>query len=200
MQSSKSHPPIRNAQRHSIVDIGYWTCELDNRDAKAIHSLVVDRHLPDRDFDLPVGNITMDLRQQITSAASELLGRPYYIDAIWGVYTGPGQSVMAHSHWSNTWLNPEEHFSFCYYPLCQEDDADMVIHIMYCNRLEKLESISLRPGLLVIFGAYYQHMTTRQFPDRDRVSIAGNLYPYETSGIPIRREMRQGVTSDDLWQ
>lgn len=190
---------MRNLKRHSIVDIGYWTCELDNADGEAIHRLIVDKHEKHKDFDLPTSNITMDLRQEITSAACALLGRPYYIDAIWGVYTGPGQSVMAHSHWSNTWLNPEEHYSFCYYPLCQEDDADMVIHIMYCNRLEKLESISLRPGLMVIFGAYYQHMTTRQFPDRDRVSIAGNLYPYEPTGIPIQREMRQGVTSDDLW-
>ncbi|MBF83036.1 MAG: hypothetical protein CL489_01025 [Acidobacteria bacterium] len=190
---------MHNAKRHSIVDIGYWTCDID-ANARAIHDLVVEKHEPNKDFDLPIGNLTMDLRQNITTAACQLLGRPYYIDAIWGVYTAPGQSVMAHSHWSNTWLNPEEHFSFCYYPLCQEDDADMVIHIMYCNRLEKLESIPLRPGLLVIFGAYYQHMTTRQFPDRDRVSIAGNLYPYESTGIPIRREMRQGVTSDDLWQ
>ena len=200
MLGRKPLPPIRNAQRHSIVDIGYWTCDLDSPDAESIHKLVVDKHEPHKDFDLPVGNITMDLRQQITSAACELLGRPYYIDAIWGVYTGPGQSVMAHSHWSNTWLNPEEHFSFCYYPLGQEDDADMVIHITYCNRLEKLESVSIHPGLLVIFGAYYQHMTTRQFPDRDRVTIAGNLYPYEPTGTPIERQLRQGVTSDDLWQ
>ena len=43
-------------------------------------------------------------------------------------------------------------------------------------------------------------MTERQIPDRDRVCIAGNLYPVEPNGITVQREPRQGTLSDDLWQ
>ena len=80
------------------------------------------------------------------------------------------------------------------------DPVDPEVLLPDAGNLRPQDGIPLRPGLLVIFGAYYQHMTTRQFPDRDRVSIAGNLYPYEPTGIPIQRELRQGVLSNDLWE
>ena len=190
---------MRDPEHHSIVDLGYWTCFIDaNEDS--IYDLVVARHKPHQDLELPVGHVVMDLRREITSAVCAILGRSYYIDAIWGVYTGPGQSVMAHSHWNNSWLNPDEYYSFCYYPHGEEDDAPMVLHIQHSNRQEMLERIQPQPGLLVIFNSYFQHMTERQIPDRDRVCIAGNLYPVEPNGITVQREPRQGTLSDDLWQ
>lgn len=191
--------PMQDPKYHSIVDLGYWTCFIDANES-AIHELVVNNHEPHKDLELPVGHVVMDLRREIVAAANSLLGRPYYIDAIWGIYTDVGQSVMAHSHWNNSWLNPDEYFSFCYYPCGDPEDAPMVLHIQHSNRQEILERIPIEPGKLVIFRSYYQHMTERQIADKHRVSIAGNLYPVEPNGVKVKREPRQGVLSDDLWQ
>lgn len=191
--------PMRDLKHHSIIDLGYWTCFIDANES-VIYEMVMAKHEPNKDFELPTSHTVMDLRREITTAANKILGRPYYIDAIWGVHTGPGESVIAHSHWNNSWLNPDEYFSFCYYPCAKEGDAPMVIHIQHSNRQEILERIEPEAGMLVIFRSYYQHMTERQIVDRHRVSIAGNLYPMEPNGVKVKREPRQGVLSDDLWQ
>jgi len=64
---------MRNAKRHSIVDIGYWTCDIE-ADARSIHNLVVEGHEPNKDLDLPASHATMDLRQNITAAACDSWG------------------------------------------------------------------------------------------------------------------------------
>jgi len=118
-----------------------------------------------------------DLCEKISSAVSGVLKREYVIDSIWGLILNHGESVIMHSHKSNTHLHPSEFYSVAYYPSVPEGSAELIFSLTHCNVIEQSISITPKEGMLVIFNSYIPHMTSRHLAEEPRIVISANLSP-----------------------
>lgn len=134
------------------------------------HTYFEDTVLPD------VPEVT-DLCSRISSAVSKIIGTEYKIEAIWGLVLNCGESVMMHSHKSNSHLHPSEYYSIAYYPMVPDGSAELIFSLTHCNTIEQAISIKPQEGMLIVFNSYIPHMTSRHISNEPRIVISANLIP-----------------------
>jgi hypothetical protein len=121
----------------------------------------------------------------LTEKVSQLTGREMILSEIWTLTLKDGQSVAAHSHKSNTYLNQKDYFSIAYYPSAPTGSAELIFMVDACNTLEQSISITPETGDLVMFNSYLMHMTNRhQNQFEERVVISANFWPKNPDETP----------------
>jgi hypothetical protein len=70
-----------------------------------------------------------------------------------------------------------EYYSVAYYPSAPTGSSKLIFQVSWCNTIESLISIDPKPGMLVVFNSYIQHMTNRHNAIDRRVVISANLKP-----------------------
>jgi hypothetical protein len=136
------------------------------------HSYYEDRKYP---FQKPEAE---KLIVEITNKVSEALGKEMLMSEIWTLTLENGQSVSAHSHKSNKFINQEHHYSIAYYPSAPEGSADLIFLVNACNTIERAIKIKPETGSLIIFNSYLMHMTNRHNnSDKNRIVVSANFYP-----------------------
>lgn len=107
------------------------------------------------------------------------------ITEIWSLTLNKGESVSAHSHRSNTHMDPSEYYSIAYYPSAPVDCSKLIFDVSWCNTIENLVHITPQTGMLVLFNSYIKHFTDRHPLDISRVVVSANLCPEEPNKTPV---------------
>jgi hypothetical protein len=136
-----------------------------------------NHHTYFEDTVLPDAPEIYELCKKISSAVSGVLNREYSVESIWGLILNRGESVMMHSHKSNTHLHPSEFYSIAYYPHVPEGSAEIIFSLTHCNIMEQSISVKPKEGMLIIFNSYIPHMTSRHLAEEPRIVISANLSP-----------------------
>lgn len=115
---------------------------------------------------------------ELSKTVCSILGKEMELSEIWTLTLGEGQSVAAHSHKSNTYMQQEEYFSIAYYPSAPENSADLIFMGTACNTIETSVTISPHVGDLIIFNSYLMHMTNRhRNKNEKRIVVSANFVP-----------------------
>lgn len=115
---------------------------------------------------------------EITNAVNRALGKEMIMSEIWTLTLENGQSVSAHSHKSNTFIDQQEYYSVAYYPCAPEGSSDLIFSVNACNTLESSIHIKAETNSLVIFNSYLTHMTNRHNNiHENRVVVSANFHP-----------------------
>ena len=117
------------------------------------------------------------LYSEIENAVTNIVGTKMSISNIWSLTLSKGESVSLHSHKSNAHMYPMEYYSVAYYPSAPTGSSKLIFQVSWCNTIESLISIDPKPGMLVVFNSYIQHMTNRHDAIDRRVVISANLKP-----------------------
>jgi hypothetical protein len=136
------------------------------------------------DIVVPITPETKMLEDFILGLVGELTGKKYKINDIWAVNLLQNQSVIAHSHHSNSHIHPNEYYSVCYYPEAGEDSAELIFTSNWCEHMSSTTAIKPETGMLVLFNSYLTHMTARQKSSSPRLVLSMNLAPLEPSMLP----------------
>jgi len=162
--------------RHgSSVDKKYIDSYLDGNN----HTYYEDRKFPKSSPEC------LRLRNEIESTVSSFLGKKMKITEIWSLTLNKGESVSAHSHRSNTHMDPSEYYSIAYYPSAPADCSKLIFDVSWCNAIENLVHITPITGMLVLFNSYIKHFTDRHQIDTSRVVVSANLCPEEPNKTPM---------------
>lgn len=125
------------------------------------------------------------LHNEIESTVSGFLNKKMKITEIWSLTLNKGESVSAHSHRSNTHMDPSEYYSIAYYPSAPVDCSKLIFDVSWCNTIENLVHITPQTGMLVLFNSYIKHFTDRHPLDISRVVVSANLCPEEPNKTPV---------------
>ena len=125
------------------------------------------------------------LYDEIESTVSGFLNKKMKITEIWSLTLNKGESVSAHSHRSNTHMDPSEYYSIAYYPSAPMDCSKLIFDVSWCNTIENLVHITPHTGMLVLFNSYIKHFTDRHSQDESRVVVSANLCPEEPNKTPV---------------
>jgi hypothetical protein len=136
------------------------------------------------DVVVPVTPEIAKLEESILDCVFGLAGKKYKIDDMWAVELVKNQSVIAHSHYSNTHINPGEYYSVAYYPQVPEGSAELIFSTEWCGIMQGTVSVKPEVGLLVVFNSYITHMTARHKVEEPRVVLSMNLAPIEPTLTP----------------
>lgn len=176
---------INTEQIIPLISLTAYTTQLEGIDNNKLTEIILSSNKAYReDILLPDAPEIKNLIVQIKEALFRYTNKRYILDEIWGLILKQGQSVMAHSHKSNTHLFPEEYYSVAYYPSVPEGSAELLFMAPYCNSMETITSVSPKEGMLVVFNSFVPHMTARHSPAESRIVISGNLRP-ETPTLTI---------------
>lgn len=129
------------------------------------------------DIVMPVTPEILKLEKEIINILNKLNKKEYYIKDTWAVKLTKDQSVIAHSHHSNSHIHPEEYFSVAYYPSAPEGSAELIFSVEWCNIMKNTVAVKPENGLLVIFNSYITHMTARHSINDPRFVVSMNLSP-----------------------
>lgn len=125
--------------------------------------------------DSPEINVLLTKLERLVSYASQ--NTELTTTAQWALKLSHGQSVIAHSHLTNTHMYPEDYWSAVYYPKADPDSAKLIFSVNWCNVVQKQIEVSPQSGMYVIFPAYVTHLTTRHSLTEDRYVIGANYDP-----------------------
>ena len=173
-----------------LINLNAYVVELADVDNRLLSSIVLsgqkpvsgtfmvdNHHTYFEDTVLPDCPEVNNLCSLISQAVGDVLGSDYAVESIWGLVLNRGESVMMHSHKSNSHLHPSEYYSIAYYPSVPDGSAELIFSMTHCNVIEQAVSIKPREGMLVIFNSYIPHMTSRHMSSEPRVVISANLSP-----------------------
>lgn len=143
------------------------------------------------------------LQDEILKRVEIVSGKKMKCKEFWMFSMNNGGSVPRHNHKTNYQLHPEEYYSVSYYPLCEEDGADIFFIANYCNTLENLISIKTQTGKLIIFNSFIDHYTSKHMSNSERICISANYKPEmpdESVVSDWTRFARPGVAGDSRIQ
>jgi hypothetical protein len=124
---------------------------------------------------------------EITNAVNSALGKEMVMSEIWTLTLENGQSVSAHSHKLNTFVDQQEYYSIAYYPFAPEGSSDLIFSVNACNTLESSIHIKAETSSLVIFNSYLTHMTNRHNNmHENRIVVSANFHPKYPNVSPIQ--------------
>jgi|LakMenEpi03Aug12_release.lakeMendotaPanAssembly.Ray.scaffolds.fasta_scaffold33258_6 hypothetical protein len=129
------------------------------------------------DLVMPVTPEITKLEFAILQTVKQMTNRDYKIDDMWAVKLVKNQSVIAHSHHSNSHVHPEEFYSVAYYPQAPEGSAELIFSANWCGVMQTNVPVKAEKGKLVIFNSYLTHMTARHSIDEPRLVVSMNLAP-----------------------
>lgn len=129
------------------------------------------------DLVIPITPELIKLENAVIDAMKHLTGQEYEVYESWAMRLEKGQSVMAHSHYSNLHFHPQEFYSVAYYPQVPEGSTELIFTANWCGVRNVTVPVLPEKGLLVIFNSYITHMTARQRPEEPRVVVSMNLGP-----------------------
>ena len=136
------------------------------------------------DIVMPVTPEITKLEMSIIGVLKQLTNRDYKISEMWAVKLENNQSIIAHSHDSNSHQHPEEYYSASYYPSAPDGSASLTFSSNWCGRMSGLTEIKVETGLLVVFNSFLTHMTGRQKINLPRMVVSFNLGPVEPNTNP----------------
>lgn len=154
----------------------------------ASHFLVNKNHTYYEDQRYPFGKPEAEkLIHELTKKVSSVLGREMVLSEIWTLTLKEGQSVSAHTHKSNTYINQSEYFSIAYYANAPERSADLIFMVDACNTIESSVTVKAETGSLVIFNSFIMHMTNRHDnKDENRIVVSANFWPKQPDTTPTQ--------------
>jgi hypothetical protein len=185
----------KKLQVHPLISLNVYSCFLDGVDNEKIaHQILTSSKPVDEDLSLsekhkfthtyyedvlpPVTPEIKILESQITKSVSQLFSRDYAITELWSIILEPNQSVTAHSHKNNLHIDPNEYFSFCYYPSAPKGSCGLTFYAGWCNTMDTTLTVPAETGKLLVFNSYILHFTQRQNKGL-RVNVSGNLAPVQ---------------------
>lgn len=136
------------------------------------------------DMIIPVTPEITKLENAVTDVLKQLTKRDYEIYETWAIRLLQGQSVIAHSHYSNLHVHPEEYYSVAYYPQVPDGSAELIFSANWCGVRQTSVPVPPQKGLLLVFNSYITHMTARQRPKDPRLVVSMNLGPVEPNVTP----------------
>jgi len=136
------------------------------------------------DLVLPITPEIKKLENCILLDFKNFFNKEYRIDDTWAVRLVENQSVIAHSHYSNHQIYPEEYYSIAYYPSVPDSSAELIFSAEWCGIMKNTFAVKPRKGLLVIFNSYITHMTARHKITEPRLVISMNLSPVNPKTTP----------------
>ena len=120
-----------------------------------------------------------NLKEQIEKKANEVLPIKVKVYETWVAIIEPGQSVFYHTHYKNSHVVPENHWSGVVFASAGEGCSNLVLHGYALNRVESFVSISPEVGKVVFFNSFIPHFTNVNDSRFRRVTISFNLWPIE---------------------
>jgi hypothetical protein len=129
------------------------------------------------DLVMPVTPEITKLESAILETVKQMTNRDYKIDDMWAVKLVKNQSVIAHSHHSNSHVHPEEYYSVAYYPQAPQGSAELIFSANWCGVMQTNVPVTPEKGKLVVFNSYLTHMTARHSIDEPRLVVSMNLAP-----------------------
>ena len=127
----------------------------------------------------PESDCYNNLRKQIEKKANEVLPIKVKVYETWIAIIESGQSVAYHTHYKNSHIIPENHWSGVVFASAEDGCSDLVLHGYALNRVESFVSISPEVGKIVFFNSFVPHFTTVNSSGARRVTISFNLWPVD---------------------
>jgi hypothetical protein len=131
-------------------------------------------------FYLPPDNDCFNnLKNEIEKKANEVLPIKVRIYETWVAITESGQSVAYHTHYKNSHIIPENHWSGVVFANAGEGFSNLMLHGYALNRVESFIPITPEVGKVVFFNSFVPHFTTVNDSGARRVTISFNLWPVD---------------------
>jgi hypothetical protein len=128
-------------------------------------------------YSAPKSELFDHLRREIENTANEALPLAVEIYETWIAIVEPGQSIAYHTHYKNTHIIPEQHWSGVVFANAGQGSSELILHGYGFNRVESFVSITPEVGRVVFFNSFVPHFTTINDSDTRRVSMSFNLRP-----------------------
>jgi hypothetical protein len=120
-----------------------------------------------------------NLKNQIEKTANKVLPVKVKVYETWVAITEPEQSVAYHTHYKNSHVIPENHWSGVVFASSNHGSSNLVLHGYALNRIESFVSISPEVGKVVFFNSFVPHFTTINASGARMVMISFNLWPVD---------------------
>ncbi|CAB5222169.1 Conserved hypothetical protein CHP02466 [uncultured Caudovirales phage] len=130
-------------------------------------------------YSFPKTETFNQLHKQIEETANKILPIKVRVYETWVAIIEPGQSVAYHTHYKNSHVVPEHHWSGVVFANANDGSAELVLHGYALNRVESFTSITPEVGKVVFFNSFVPHFTTVNASDTQRVTISFNLWPVD---------------------
>ena len=136
------------------------------------------------DIVVPITPEITKLELSVLSVMETITEKQYSISEMWAVNLVKNQSVIAHSHYSNTHKRPDEYYSIAYYPCAPAGAAELIFSTSWCGHMNSSTAITPETGLLVVFNSFITHMTARHKIEEPRIVLSMNLSPINPTQDP----------------
>lgn len=163
-------------------DIELYACTIEQESPN--YGWISRGFVQHEDLVMPVTPEIAKLEAAVLETMKQLTSRDYKIHDMWSVRLVKNQSVIAHSHYSNLHIHPEEYYSIAYYPQVPEGSAELIFSANWCGVRQTTVPVVPQKGMLVMFNSYITHMTARQQVDSTRLVVSMNLGPVEPNMSP----------------
>lgn len=188
-------------ERIPLIELGIWVGKMDNVCHEQIASDITNYAIPIipegpehaaisrgfvqfEDLIMPITPEVTKLEDECKKFLLELTGREYKVDDLWAVNLHYNQSVIAHSHYANSHIYPNEYWSVTYYPQVPEGSAELIFDYNHCNMISGSKTVKPEVGTFVLFPSYLEHKTSRNRSAEPRIVVGINFGPVEPCQLP----------------